>query len=285
MKNKLTRKMVLFTALTGVYLLTAVSSFAQYKAVITGDPSGDAGMGSAYDAKNLSYMISADKKDVTFKFETYGAVSSWSNAGFVFYIDDDMNTANGTYTPACANKSMKADRYIMCMNMMGMWMSDLGTNSASSTTSISSVVSITTPDAMTVLVKIPLSKLDGDGDGKFNTIIGIVAGTTTQTIDDLPNTGHSTFDLLSTTSVGTVAYNSNEIKVYPNPATDVIKFASANNGNVNVYDLSGKRIANSIIENGNATLSTSQLASGTYFYVVSDNEGALLQKGNFAVTH
>lgn len=278
---------ITFAVLLSVFMAAAVAASAQYKPIVTNDPSGDAGM-MGIDVKNLSYQLSSDKKNVTFKFETYNAVSSWADGGFMIYVDDDNNPATGM-TPSCNNKSMKADRSITCMNMMGMWMSQLTLSSApSSGTDISSSVTITNPDSKTALVTIPLAKLDGDGDGKFNLLVGTaVAGSSTFYVDDLPNTGYSSMNVLNTssTSVSNLTFGNTDINVYPNPAVNTINFSSKEQliGSVTLFDLAGRVVLQQVVNSTTVSIALNNTAPGTYVYHVADAQGQLLKNGNLSV--
>jgi len=63
-----------------------------------------------------------------------------------------------------------------------------------------------------------------------------------------------------------------EINVFPNPATNLVNFTTANlNANkVSVMDINGKIIFTEIIENGKAKINTSNFSAGIYIYQITD---------------
>ena len=72
---------------------------------------------------------------------------------------------------------------------------------------------------------------------------------------------------------------------YPNPATSQINFrySAQNAQNIFVYDITGRQIGQTEIMNGMATLNTTSLSSGMYFYHVTDKSGNVLDNGKFSV--
>lgn len=87
---------------------------------------------------------------------------------------------------------------------------------------------------------------------------------------------------LQTIGVNTVVGN-NTIRIFPNPASDVIKVEGnmVNAGKVGIYDLCGRLIMEFPLQAGNNLQETnvSQLKSGTYSYQI--NTGSKLIKGKF----
>ena len=80
----------------------------------------------------------------------------------------------------------------------------------------------------------------------------------------------------------------NQIHIYPNPANDYIIFdqpVPASASEINLYDLSGKRIKNSLYnsvpENGKIRLDTRKLGNGVYF--VETVYGKTRNKGSFII--
>ncbi|MDR3338632.1 MAG: T9SS type A sorting domain-containing protein [Candidatus Symbiothrix sp.] len=67
---------------------------------------------------------------------------------------------------------------------------------------------------------------------------------------------------LNTTGISSV--NTDNIAVYPNPFTDYILIDTTTDGNVLIYDLSGKALLNINVKAGSNRINTSMLANGVY---------------------
>jgi len=78
---------------------------------------------------------------------------------------------------------------------------------------------------------------------------------------------------------------SDKIKIFPNPATDEINiFAQIEEAkSVKIVDALGKNIAEYKIQNYNATVNTSILPEGIYFYEIADGKNKILTRGKFNV--
>ncbi|MDX9892147.1 MAG: YCF48-related protein [Bacteroidales bacterium] len=77
-------------------------------------------------------------------------------------------------------------------------------------------------------------------------------------------------NIASTDDVGIGNYNLSDIKVYPNPATDLLTISSENGStihNVKIYDLQGKLILN--IQNDYSKIDISQIKSGLYIIQIT----------------
>ena len=73
--------------------------------------------------------------------------------------------------------------------------------------------------------------------------------------------------------LGNKSLSKNDFKfsVYPNPATDVLNINIENlegNASVSVYDIVGKQVATSKLNNGTNTLNVENLTAGVYFYSI-----------------
>lgn len=71
------------------------------------------------------------------------------------------------------------------------------------------------------------------------------------------------------------------ISVYPNPAEDVLNIQVENlsqNGTIEVFDISGKQVLKTNIQNGKNQLNVSILNSGVYFYTVRNNRDIIETK-------
>lgn len=78
--------------------------------------------------------------------------------------------------------------------------------------------------------------------------------------------------------------------LYPNPASEILKFkiqtpiaigAKFNEASVEVFDLTGKKVFDEIINTENATINISQLPTGTYMVHLKDNVGTNYRKQRF----
>ncbi len=79
--------------------------------------------------------------------------------------------------------------------------------------------------------------------------------------------------------VGVNNYNKNKLKVYPNPATDVVNVKSDEWINsVKVYNYAGQVIVNEEVNNMMYQLNTSQYQSGIYFFRIETDEGIISKK-------
>lgn len=83
-----------------MFMVLACTCSAQYIPIVSNDSvddfkcwSGVPIIGGLTDVKNLSYILSTDKKKITFRFETYDSIVS-TGVDYIFYIDEDNNPAN-----------------------------------------------------------------------------------------------------------------------------------------------------------------------------------------------
>jgi hypothetical protein len=76
------------------------------------------------------------------------------------------------------------------------------------------------------------------------------------------------------------------VSVYPNPATNEVHFNVTSSGitsYINVFDMTGQKVSTIDTHNNFATLNSSQLASGLYFYQLYDRAGSLMKTGKFSI--
>ncbi len=94
-------------------------------------------------------------------------------------------------------------------------------------------------------------------------------------------------DVAFTGDVGVEKYNffSDKVKIFPNPATDVLtvnaQFDEASI--VKVMDALGKSAGEYKIQNYNTKINTSTFTEGIYFYEIDDKKGGILTKGKFNI--
>lgn len=82
--------------------------------------------------------------------------------------------------------------------------------------------------------------------------------------------------------------NNLSVSVYPNPASDYVNIlisSAAQTGYVKVLDITGREVENDVLNNGKIQINTSAYANGMYLYLITDNNGNLLDKGKFTVNH
>ena len=78
---------------------------------------------------------------------------------------------------------------------------------------------------------------------------------------------------------------SSDFHVYPNPATTAVNFSFTNeeNGKVELYDVTGKKVGASNIEDKKARISTEGLSNGLYIYRIMDNDKKVIGTGKVNV--
>lgn len=69
----------------------------------------------------------------------------------------------------------------------------------------------------------------------------------------------------------------NKIKteVFPNPAADKIEICSENAHTIELYDVFGKKVFGTFVENNNTSIDISKLPAGVYTVVIQNNSGAI----------
>ncbi|MBO4232273.1 MAG: T9SS type A sorting domain-containing protein, partial [Bacteroidales bacterium] len=80
--------------------------------------------------------------------------------------------------------------------------------------------------------------------------------------------------------VGIDGFNAEEINVYPNPATNVINVANAENAQVSVFDINGKLMVSVESASANQTIDASNFANGLYFVRITDGNNVVTKKIN-----
>lgn len=71
--------------------------------------------------------------------------------------------------------------------------------------------------------------------------------------------------------------DNDELKIYPNPATDEIHFQNATNGTVSIFNTQGQLVMNEKL-NGASVMDISELTSGFYLIRLTDNDQSKEQK-------
>jgi len=78
--------------------------------------------------------------------------------------------------------------------------------------------------------------------------------------------------------VGVEDFVSDVIKVYPNPATDVINVANAEGAQISVFDISGRRICFVERASANESIDASAIAKGMYIVRIVDGKNNITTK-------
>lgn len=82
-------------------------------------------------------------------------------------------------------------------------------------------------------------------------------------------------------------YDNGSLSVYPNPASSVVNFSSDNEKGrfVNLYDISGKFVRTiPLIGKGIATMETSEMPQGVYFYQLIGKDNEIYDSGKFIIS-
>lgn len=112
-----------------------------------------------------------------------------------------------------------------------------------------------------------------------STITSSIGGTSTQTVVTMLQN----YDVVS---VKDSKMSDIELSVFPNPASNVINFSTANIEAMKVvaFDVTGKVVATELIEMGKAKINLATLSSGVYVYHVLDKNNQTLTTGKFNVS-
>ena len=86
--------------------------------------------------------------------------------------------------------------------------------------------------------------------------------------------------------INDMAAISNSVKVFPNPAKDVINFAIEGNlaKSISVMDITGKLIENVGTSFGESQINLNNYSSGIYLYQIKAQDGQLIKSGKFTVS-
>ena len=113
--------------------------------------------------------------------------------------------------------------------------------------------------------------------GTFNLCYELrIAGVT---VDPVPANNKKCIDITRNV-VGIDGFNAEEINVYPNPATNVINVANAENAQVSVFDINGKLMVSVESASANQTIDASNFANGLYFVRITDGNNVVTKKIN-----
>lgn len=87
-----------------------------------------------------------------------------------------------------------------------------------------------------------------------------------------------------TSPLSVLGINAEAVRMFPNPATDVlnIEFGTESVTNVNVINLNGQMVSTNAVDNGTVKLDVSNLQSGMYIYQAIDSNGNILKVDRFS---
>lgn len=250
--------------LLALSLVSTQKTWGQAYTTLATDPAADLALDpNGTDIKSCSYRIDQAHDSIWFKVETYNAVATGADFGFVLAIDTNKVVTDGTAWGG-SNTSMKYDQavYIYQNSWFPGYYYEIGKPGA--TTNISGDLS--RPDNKTFIFRFKMSELDQDG--KFNIMIGsgfFDVASSGSVIDQVPNTNYLTIPV--TTSVSPII-GDNGIRVYPNPVTDRLHWntaAGSYNSTVSLYSITGQEVLN--VPFGKGELDLSMLEKGLYIFV------------------
>ena len=95
-------------------------------------------------------------------------------------------------------------------------------------------------------------------------------------IADSPTNNCMTFTFENTT--GIVENALEEVKIYPNPARNILHINNVNNADINIYSITGQRVKTINNVNGNQDIDVSGLASGIYILKMQDGQNTRVEK-------
>lgn len=111
--------------------------------------------------------------------------------------------------------------------------------------------------------------------------IGSLLDSTTLYVDDVTMTG-VTQHYPPPSAVSNTTPNA-KVKVYPNPAKDMLYLETQSTGlNASLMSITGQIVATQALTSKNC-ISTKDLPNGIYVYTISDNAGNTVQRGNVSV--
>ena len=89
--------------------------------------------------------------------------------------------------------------------------------------------------------------------------------------------GQTVYGPEATFNTGTTGVNEfeNSVKIYPNPASDVLNVAGENIANVEVYNAMGQLVLSQEVTDGQAQISTGSMNSGIYFIRIYSQNGEM----------
>jgi len=116
-----------------------------------------------------------------------------------------------------------------------------------------------------------------NGDGTSASSADVMADTLYKYGLTITPNANDTFPGCTLTGIRTIAYNNDEIAVYPNPTSGYITISSPVDGNVAITNMQGSLVMQSAIRHGGEKLSLPPtLSSGIYVIKISDAENRVM---------
>jgi hypothetical protein len=108
---------------------------------------------------------------------------------------------------------------------------------------------------------------------------GNVDGNTTN------NTSCNAITLSVHAGVNEVSGVANSVKVYPNPARDMVNFSVDGEvaKTITIMDITGKQVENIVITSGNTQVNVGNYTGGIYLYQIKSEDGQVIKSGKFNV--
>jgi len=123
-------------------------------------------------------------------------------------------------------------------------------------------------------ITVPTTALSGNTRMRVKKIYGTTDLTDPCEGSDYGQAEDYTVNVTSSLSVNDVAKKDSNLKIYPNPVSDVLNIDSASKiKSVKIYDLSGKNVLTEVVNTNKPTLNVSSLISGTYVITAESETG------------
>ena len=118
-----------------------------------------------------------------------------------------------------------------------------------------------------------------------NVVICAVAILDGDTVNETNNGDCAAVSLGFNTGLSAVELAANSVKVYPNPASDVVNFSIDYNKAkaVNIFDITGKLVSTNEFNLGSSQLDARSLNAGVYLYQIIDSDGIVVKTGKVTI--
>ena len=105
-------------------------------------------------------------------------------------------------------------------------------------------------------------------------------------IDQITTNNFSCITSYITTGIDEISFASQSVKLYPNPANDMINFSIDGNvaKKINILDITGRIIEVLNIDASDTHLNISEYSNGIYIYQIISDDGEMIKSGKFNVS-
>lgn len=110
---------------------------------------------------------------------------------------------------------------------------------------------------------------------------GLISAPGTATITVTAEDGTTTQDYVVTITVSTVGVgqlNNNNLRIYPNPASDLVTIVAPAGSHVWILNSLGKDISGIVMKSSSENIDLSSFKAGIYFVKIQDSEGLIVKK-------